>query len=175
MLARVGPSGRVIAIEPHATFAETLRQLGAEVLTLAVGDRNGEATLYLDDAYERATLYEPNTLEAKGETRVKIRTLDSLQDEGVLPQHIDVMKIDTQGAEVAVLLGGEQLLRRSHPRLYLEVWRTGLEGAGSSVEALTQILASHGYQPDGYRDWPQVVETAGSHSGHQSFDVLTRA
>lgn len=51
---------------------------------------------------------------------VKIHSLDDwVKDKGVC--HVDVMKIDVEGAEMLVLNGAQSLIETYHPRLFVEV------------------------------------------------------
>ena len=65
-------------------------------------------------------------------------TLDGfVADRQVVP---DLIKIDVEGNELAVLEGARQLLDRARPVLVLESW----SGSGDRT-ALYDLLASHGY------------------------------
>lgn len=76
---------------------------------------------------------------AMGEIDVAIRRLDSLVQEQEIPSP-QVIKIDVEGAELAVLLGAAGVLRASRPRVFLEAHSAALE------EACSQELARHGYR-----------------------------
>ncbi len=52
--------------------------------------------------------------------RVTVETLDHLIGTGIIPEP-DVIKIDVEGAEAMVLAGGERMLRRRQPRLFIEI------------------------------------------------------
>lgn len=57
-----------------------------------------------------------------------------------------VVKVDTQGSEVAVLPGAEGLLRVAEgARLIIEFWPHGLASCGSSAQELVQILKRSGW------------------------------
>lgn len=74
--------------------------------------------------------------------RVNLRRLDDL-----LPkrQRVDVMKVDVEGAELAVFKGGEATIAREKPAIIFEANRETSEAAGYPVEALYDWLTSHGY------------------------------
>jgi hypothetical protein len=58
-----------------------------------------------------------NCLQESGEFEVRVRRLDDQAEElGLAPQHL---KIDVEGAELAVLRGGERLIRRYLPTIFL--------------------------------------------------------
>jgi FkbM family methyltransferase len=56
-----------------------------------------------------------------------------------------VIKIDVDGFELQVLKGAEQLLRRSHPRLWIELHPGLLEAKDSSAAIVVAFLESVGY------------------------------
>lgn len=57
----------------------------------------------------------------------------------------DVIKIDVQGAEMQVLRGARQLIKRNNPTLFLEVHPHLLDSFGTSVREIHEFLSSHGY------------------------------
>jgi hypothetical protein len=73
---------------------------------------------------------------------VEVSTLDAeLPD--LTPR---VIKVDVEGAELAVLQGGLALLRRARPLLIFEHERTPAELYGASSGALWDLLAELGYE-----------------------------
>jgi hypothetical protein len=54
------------------------------------------------------------------------------------------MKIDVEGHELAVLRGGDELLRRDHPLLIVEIEQRHL-GPGHTVAEIVTHLADRGY------------------------------
>ena len=93
--------------------------------------------------------------------RVPVRTLDRYAEEtGLIP---DAIKIDVEGAEVQVLLGASELLRRHRPVLLIGVhpfwWPPGQDPA-----ALESTLSEAGYgatrldgSPTTLRDYEDVL------------------
>jgi FkbM family methyltransferase len=123
----VGPQGRVLACEPGA---ENLRRLGrnlalnglenVDVRGVAVADRRGELLLQLgsDPAYHSTVeVYEGR---GAGEAAaVEAVTLDDLWREAGSPR-VSFVKVDTEGAELQVLRGAEELLAATRPALLVE-------------------------------------------------------
>src|SRR5262249_6188735 len=78
-----------------------------------------------------------------GETAVHSVTVrqvpldDVVAQRGLVP---DLVKIDTEGAELGVLRGAVDLLRTAHPMLVFESWR-----AAEPRRALWDMLDKHGY------------------------------
>lgn len=175
LLQAVGPTGRVIAIEPQPTLAPALEAIGATVLRLAAWDYDGAGLLHLGEQSEHASLIEANVLAPTHVALpVRMARLDTLYERGELPAQIDAMKLDTQGAEPAIIRGATRVLREQRPVLFLEIWREGLAQAGSSVEELCEDLSVLGYQPPAAAPdcWTLLREHANREHGHGSIDVL---
>jgi hypothetical protein len=70
---------------------------------------------------------------------------DRLDD--VLPanQHIDIIKLDTQGAEPDILAGAAALIDRCHPILLLEWWPWGLRDRPDGAANFARQLEAFGY------------------------------
>jgi FkbM family methyltransferase len=129
--SRAGRAGRVLAFEPDPFLAGLLRRTATavpsqlamvEVVEAAACERVGRARLHIA-ARGRAS----NHLEGAGRTtaggirdvrEVAALTLDSLLSSCRAP---DLLKIDVEGAEAAVLRGARELLRGHRPRLLCEV------------------------------------------------------
>lgn len=115
------PSARIFAIEPHpvtfATLEGTLGNGRARVINAALGVENGSFELYDyrdDDGSSHASLHKGVIEELRRRPSVShevtVRRLDDLARElGVA--RIDLLKIDTEGNELAVLRGAESLIR----------------------------------------------------------------
>ena len=139
----VGPAGQVFCCEPNpavaAALEATLRVNGldhAEVLRIAVSDIEGEGHLALhpgDTGQSR--------LAAAG-IPVTLRTLDALAAEHGLDR-IDLVKVDVEGHEAAVLAGAMEVLRRHRPALIFEA---GHETANDR-ERIALLLEDLAYEP----------------------------
>jgi FkbM family methyltransferase len=119
-LAKHCPQARVVGFEPDPDILRMAHEnlaLNAEIahrITLqgcALGDQNGTLSFARSDGQNLGTgrLYERTT---ESSITVQCRTVDTVCSElGVYP---DVVKIDVEGAELAVLRGMANLLR-DHP------------------------------------------------------------
>ncbi|MBN8968288.1 MAG: FkbM family methyltransferase [Rhizobiales bacterium] len=116
----VAPSAIVHAFEPHPMNFQILeKETGPNLFAyqLALGDKPGSLTLfdYTDeDGSEHASLYSEvftsiHKKEARGQ-EVECETLDRIVARLGIDQ-IDLLKIDTEGHELAVLRGAESLIR----------------------------------------------------------------
>ncbi len=125
LAARVmADEGRVLCIEPEAENASWIRKSAArnhyrsiEVIEVALADRDGEDTLFLGAKSGWHTLVEDPSL-VVGTVTVPIRTLDSLLAERGI-DHVDVVKIDVEGAEDRVLAGAVGALSGTNPMTIL--------------------------------------------------------
>ena len=106
--------GTLVAIEPNPVcferLAATLERLAvdASALQVACGDRDAAVTLHFVPGFTVSSSIRPF---ARASTRmdVRMRTLDDIVRElGV--EHIDILKIDVEGAEELVLLGASRIL-----------------------------------------------------------------
>lgn len=150
-----GPSGRVIAYEPHpklhgglqatiGRWAESHRITNIELRPLAVSDAAGTAALKIPiDFGENSgtaslseSAFEPGS---KVETiEVPVVTLDDqFPDAG---DRIGVMKIDIEGHELAALRGAERLLSVGCVRDIIFEEHTPLP------TPVSRLLEAHGYQ-----------------------------
>lgn len=154
----VGPAGRVHAFEPDPlSFGllkrRTARSPNVQITQAAAGAAPGTATLFCSPT-NRAD----NRLHAshEGETPepidVPVITLDAYCAERGI-DHIDALKMDVQGFEVAVLEGFRKTLTRLPPRwMLIEFSPEHLLGAGATPESFWAILAALGYEPWGFDD-----------------------
>jgi FkbM family methyltransferase len=148
ILRRAG--GRVIAFEPASDSAAKLRaaarrnRLRVEVVQTALGAHHGTAGLYGDARYDAADAGVRSQYgDAALVERVPVRTFDAWAEEAGLSR-LDVVKIDVEGAEAAVLTGMSRSLRSLRPRAVLvEVKQR--ERTDTSAEELRELLRAHGY------------------------------
>jgi len=152
---RLGPTGRIIALEPsRREFARLERNLrlnditNALALRLAASDHEGTATLRLAGFGHEGM----NSLGEIGYSypqaaseEISLITLDSLVEKHQLAR-IDVIKIDVEGAELKVLQGAHAILSTHKPVILLEIFESVLKHQGASREAVLQHLESFGYR-----------------------------
>lgn len=143
---RSGADGTVLAMEADhdavsLLFATArLAGQGLTVLPIAISHTDGFVRFAIAQR-ARAS----NAIEGYGSTQtggvlelrtLPSRSLDSLLDHFPAPT---VLKIDVEGAELAVLSGARRVLRQSRPRIYCEVTSQTLEDA-------TKLLQDCGYE-----------------------------
>ena len=146
----VGSSGRVIAIEPEDRNYESLI---AALTRAGVRDRV-EALKAVAAAESGTTFLEINPLHPADHKLsrdgaglpVAAVTLDALvADKG--PSRPALVKIDVQGAEMLTLQGMTDILKHADSALFVELSEQALAKFGTSVSAVLQLLAGHGYEP----------------------------
>lgn len=122
----VGASGRVFAAEPLPKNIRLLRSIFANkrnvtLWPVALSDASGTAEFHVP-LFEGAeidalgSLHKPRV--ASSTITVGLDRLDSLVPPGA---DVSFMKCDVEGNELAVIRGAQQLLRRSHPVLLIEI------------------------------------------------------
>lgn len=136
----VGPSGQVVAFEllpVNLAFLKRHRRLNhvanVRLFEAAVADEPGTA-LFAVSAHPSM-----GSLSAAGTLPVRVVTLDGvLRQNQIRPPQ--VIKIDVEGAEAAVLRGAVETLRRHRPRVLLA-------GHGTAQQQqCAALLADEGYE-----------------------------
>jgi FkbM family methyltransferase len=121
VLNRLAPNARIFAFEPHpATFAllrsHMASRLAVRVVNKAVADKTGVLKLYdfrAEDGSTQASLSEAAVALYSSdivEHVVDCTTVDEFMAEAGL-DHIDLLKIDTEGHDLSVLMGARTALR----------------------------------------------------------------
>jgi FkbM family methyltransferase len=163
MAQLVGPTGRVVAIEPSPGNVRFLRahvaangfndrvivveaacsagESGELVLEVASGDldsiQNGPQLKSLGLKRNPLHIGKPST-----EVRVLTRSLDSLCDE--LGLSVDVLKVDVEGAEVEVFSGARACLSRFRPRIIFGFHPFAFENPAGACRELKNLFANSG-------------------------------
>jgi len=148
----VGPSGRVIALEPDPQSFEYLEQTIAankvgnvNAFRCAAADHEAKMTLHISkDNRGDNRLYEPDPKWPK--ITVTARPADDvLKESGI--DSVDFIKIDVQGFEASVINGLQNTLAQSKKlTLLAEFWPKGLSDAGSDPKGFLERLRDHGLQ-----------------------------
>ena len=144
----VGESGRVIAFEPEARNYFLLQhnceynELDNVMLQhAALGERNGEISLYLNtDNLGDHQVYADDGSRAVQKVRMLVGDDCLAQYPDV--RAVDLIKVDTQGAELQVLRGLVATLEKSVPDVHLivEFCPYALRAAGHSANELLDFL-----------------------------------
>jgi len=166
----VGENGKVFAFEPEPQNYSYLKKNiklnnynNVETLQKAVSDRNGKTELYVcsyDTGHHSINQY--NGIEAYSRGRhtekhsIEIETvaLDSFLEGKT--DHVDVIKMDVEGAEALALTGMDGLLRRNEKtKMFIEFFPLLIEKMGNSPrEFISKLLNDYHFSiyiiPDDY-------------------------
>jgi FkbM family methyltransferase len=146
----VGETGRVYAFEPAPDNLSYLRRNVAQnaaanvvVVPAAAGARRATRILYLVEEGDMHSLFPDNPLShAVGTVEVEQLAMDDVVS------HLDLAKIDVEGAEIEVLHGmGRILAQQPKPVLVVEWSPTCQLTAGHEPKELIQVLRDFGYEP----------------------------
>jgi len=88
----------------------------------ALFSHHGEGTIYVPvDEYESglSSLKRPDNGMQVVEQKVRLDTLDEFCEVNNI-DHIDLIKIDAEGADFEILKGGSKIIRKCHPEIILE-------------------------------------------------------
>jgi FkbM family methyltransferase len=146
----VGPSGKVIALEPDPEsfhyLQESIRENGLQNIQpaqLAASDQEGMSRLYTSSSNRGDSRLYNNELSDGSVDIHTVRLDDFLPTVGV--RELDFVKIDVQGFEGHALAGMEETIRRSpHLVMMSEFWPEGLRRAGSNPNELLTLLEQWG-------------------------------
>lgn len=147
----VGSGGKVFAFEPSPFVYPKLVEVieknalrNVQCFNLGCGSVKGSETLVVPRSSGNASIKrdEVGAQDIQREFRIEIDTLDSV----LLPlaDRVDFLKIDTEGFEDRVLAGGDQLISRFRPVIYIELSQQFLD---SSRRAIAWLVA-RGYTFD---------------------------
>lgn len=146
----VGLNGSVIAFEPDPEMFSALSKNAkannrhwVELHNLALGAQEGQLALRISRLNRGDNRIVPSTQQrAVSQATVPVATLDRVLN----GRKVDLVKMDVQGWEGAVLKGMKGLLASPDPPwIHLEVCPHLLREAGSSFEEIHGILNQHGY------------------------------
>lgn len=154
----VGAQGRVDTFEPFpVTFDTLVRNIELNGFSWvhpyrsAVGNKAGTVPFVppslvrtSNEAIRGNGIGHLSEMEVFGTIAVESVTLDMHTIDSDITR-LDFMKIDVEGAEVMVLNGARDTIRRFRPRLAIEYNRRALRRFGSSIQELDSLLESFGY------------------------------
>jgi FkbM family methyltransferase len=153
----VGNTGRVVSFEPNPETLEVLRDnvkvndaRNVTVEPIACTDREQMLTLFAAPISNSgaSSLARANAAispeEAPRAYSVRGRRIDDVVRELNLSR-LDAMKIDVEGAELQVLRGAFESLKRFHPKLVVEMVPAQLASFNSTVEDVASTIRAAGY------------------------------
>lgn len=127
------PEAHVVCFEPNPACFELIKT-SAEVRPIALGDMGGSAHLHTGTGPDTtASLYRRFDWPADG-VRVPIARLDEQWAD-----HIDLLKVDAEGHELAILRGMGDL----RPSIIQLEWNSCQRDAGSTYAGFREVLADY--------------------------------
>ncbi len=154
-LGRRASRGGVHSFEPvplnyHVLALNVLanRLTNVVINNCAVGEANGEVDFCIAQDGAFSSLIDTGRKTVIATTKSLMLTLDSYCSEHNLPR-IDILKVDVEGAEPAVVRGAGGLLAdpERRPRLVmLELFEPMLRQFGSTIAEVTALMRTYGYE-----------------------------
>lgn len=175
--AAVG-NGRVYAFEPDPqNYSDFLNHVHTNDLhniatfQFALGEGEATGSLRRPVPGNRGCNW-VDTDEVKGSLEVRVATVDDFcVSEGL--SRIDLIKIDTEGAELAVLRGARMAIDRWKPRLFLEVDAHNIQRTGNTPSDLWDFLVEAGYAVRHAESGRMLRSSSDLAEGH--FDIICEA
>ncbi len=174
---RVGHTGKVVAFEPSPRERRALRLhlkinscANVMVQSQALSDENTEGTLHVVESWAAGcnSLRPPDVPAQTSPVEVEVARLDDWLAEHKVEQ-VDFIKLDVEGAELAVLLGAKNLLgRRPRPVILAEVQDIRAAAWHYAARDIVTMLEDRDYT------WFQVAERGTlleMDTRRQAFDV----
>jgi FkbM family methyltransferase len=148
-IKRVRPAARVFCFEPSDRFADVLeRNVAANRLgdvtieRLLVGSDDGSGQLFVNTSTASVAAPTYGGHDLLGEASIRMVALDSYFEPSAT---VDLLKIDTDGYDQAVVAGAQRLVRAHGPAIYCEFAPFLLQETGGSGEGFLALLESLGY------------------------------
>jgi len=134
----VGPSGKIICIEPSVENLPELRRNVQEngltnvtLIEVALGAEDGEVGL-------KAGINSGVADASQAPYVVPVRRLDA-----IMTERIDFLKIDVEGYEGQVIAGAGRLIEAHRPTLFLELHPHLIGRFGHSIDGIIEAIAPH--------------------------------
>jgi FkbM family methyltransferase len=177
--ASINPMSKVFAFEPHPlVFKKSVENVALnnfsniQLMNIGLGENCGTFKLYEvneNNAAMNRILAEEKNLPYQ---EIKVETLDHVAVENGIGK-VDFIKLDVEGFEHAVLLGGKNIISQSKPVLFIELDDSNLNENNSSAKELIRTLYSFGYQ-DIYRADNLAPLTIDQDFSNCHYDIIAR-
>lgn len=147
----VGPTGLVLAFEP----APSVREVLAKVVSMnkvfnvivrpeALSDRTGQTVFYATDSEaSNANSLIKQARHSRGIT-IHTSTIDDIASK--LSVRADLMKIDVEGAEFALLKGARGVIEAYKPILFLSLHPEAIANSGATLGEVFDLLEEFRYR-----------------------------
>jgi len=149
-----GKESVVCAFEPQPRLAKALEMSKQEnqfsqlrIKRMVLGEKPGEVSFFIPDTGSGVgSLFQEHASGVRPviENRVRMETLDTACQIEKL-QRVDIVKLDVEGAELAVLKGGAATINLYHPIIWFEMNPSSQQAAGHHQEEIYSFLECLGY------------------------------
>jgi FkbM family methyltransferase len=146
---RIGNGGRVLGFEPapgvYEILARNVQRSGHEnvqVERCAIGAKAGTLQFYESEVPNWGSIFQDSRLQQTGATTVQVKPLDQVVRD-TPGFHPKALRMDVEGAELMVLEGAREVLRRYKPCLFIEFHNFAL--GWNAVRAAIVDLQRLGY------------------------------
>ncbi|MCX6811322.1 MAG: FkbM family methyltransferase [Candidatus Berkelbacteria bacterium] len=151
---KVGPNGKVYAFEPepknYQLLIKNIEKNGYKnilPIQVAISDKQGTLKLFLDKSnLGNPSLAEQNIGEKNGFVEVKTNSLDNFFEKHSKDFKVDLLLMDTQGAEGLILDGAKKIIRNNKLKIIMEFWPWGLNNVGTDALNLLKRLKKYGFK-----------------------------
>jgi FkbM family methyltransferase len=154
----VGDNGKVFSFEPNFKNFELLKNnveqnllQNVSLIQKALSDTNGELKLFLSNNNFGNHILSPNFYNPdvhNDSENVFVVTLDDfLNDNQIDKSKISLIKIDVEGTEPKVLIGGNKFFTEFAPNIILEFSPFLIKQCGSSMFDVLSFIDKFGYVP----------------------------
>jgi FkbM family methyltransferase len=153
---KVGRSGKVYAFEPTPSTFKLLQKTVAinnqsnvvVPFRKAVSDKSGTATFYITDLpahNSNSIINNKRTYANEHGIEVEVISVDDFVSAQKLSK-IDMIKIDAEGAEFAVLKGAAKTIDLYKPKIILALHPEGIVNFGDSLAEIWDFIISKNYE-----------------------------
>jgi len=171
----VGKNGIVYAFEPFPNNYKLLCK-SVEInnyknivsVQKIVSNKNGKTKFWFEKDWRGSpslskhcvlSVSRHDSLEKGGFMEITTTSLDSFFEKTIKNTKIDIIKIDTGGAEGLVINGAKKILKNNHHlRIFLEFWPKAMEDLKTSPLKLLQDLRKYGFKIRRINEKKQILE-----------------
>ena len=147
----VGSNGKVISFDPTPS---TYQLMSENLESFALYKNFQTFNMALFDRQQKISFYDFGLKESAYNSILGSRTREIINPEKYMIEidattldiftanlnRIDFIKIDAESAELAILKGGIETLKKFYPKLVVEIGDTGLSNAPKSIEIISFLL-----------------------------------
>lgn len=145
----IGESGKIISIEPDPNNFKTLKHncelnhfINTELHNIALSDKQGIEKLFFTEKHSgKSSLFESEN--QKNSFDIVSNSLDNILNDRFLK--IDLIKIDTEGAELSILKGAQKTLKITN-KILIELHEEILLKNNQDPLEIKEILIENGFK-----------------------------